>query len=306
MKRLGEAIPLSRLRRLRRTELPVDTVELARYLIGKIVVHDTDDGRLSGRIVETEAYPVGDSAGHAFRGETRRNASLFLGRGHAYVYFTYGSSFMLNVTSEAVGVGAGVLLRALEPLEGIDRMQRARGGAELLDLARGPGRLAEAMLIDFKQDGLDLCAAGPLWLAATRSKTGAIGESVRIGLTRNVDQNALLRARQSIREWSKEVTRVVAWHSQINLDIAADGLEQQISKLPVAGGSSGSGSYWTLPPINPHSQVWQTPVRHDHCTGTSQASANSSKLENREFHGTVSPLRVNETCGPMPGSPAGA
>ncbi len=82
----------------------MDTVELARYLIGKLAVHDTDDGRLSGRIIETEAYPVGDSAGHAFRGETRRNGSLFLGRGHAYVHFTYGSSFMLNVTSEVAGV----------------------------------------------------------------------------------------------------------------------------------------------------------------------------------------------------------
>jgi DNA-3-methyladenine glycosylase len=165
----------------------VDTVELARYLIGKVVVHHTENGRLSGRIVETEAYPVGDSAGHAFRGETRRNASLFLERGHAYVYFTYGSSFMLNVTSEAAGVGAGVLLRALEPLEGIDRMQRFRGGAALLDLARGPGRLAQAMEIDFSQDGLDLCDAGPLWLATSRQKTRPIGESVRIGLTRNVD-----------------------------------------------------------------------------------------------------------------------
>jgi DNA-3-methyladenine glycosylase len=145
MKRAAETIPV---RRLRRAELPVDTRQLARYLIGKVAVHDTDGGRLSGRIVETEAYPPGDSAGHAFRGETRRNASLFLGRGYAYVYFTYGSSFMLNVTSEAVGVGAGVLLRALEPLEGVNQMQRFRGGAPLLDLARGPGRLAQAMEID--------------------------------------------------------------------------------------------------------------------------------------------------------------
>src|SRR3984957_20677802 len=79
MKPVGESTPVRQLRRLRRVELPVDTVELARYLIGKVAVHDTDNGRLSGRIVETEAYPVGDSAGHAFRGETRRNASLFLG-----------------------------------------------------------------------------------------------------------------------------------------------------------------------------------------------------------------------------------
>ena len=182
-----DTIRAPRLRRLRRAELPEDTVELARYLIGEVVVHDADGGRLSGRIVETEAYPVGDSAGHAFRGETRRNASLFLRPGHAYVYFAYGSSFMLNVTSEVVGVGAGVLLRALEPLEGIDRMHRLRGGAGLLDLARGPGRLARAMQIDLRQDGLDLCAAGPLWLATSGRKTAAIGKSARIGLTRNVD-----------------------------------------------------------------------------------------------------------------------
>jgi len=77
-------------------------------------------------------------------------------------------------------------LRALEPLEGIDRMERSRGGAGLLDLTRGPGRLAEAMQIDFKQNGLDLCAAGPLWLATSRQEAGVIGKSVRIGLTRNV------------------------------------------------------------------------------------------------------------------------
>jgi DNA-3-methyladenine glycosylase len=187
MKPAGDTISGCRLRRLRRMELPVDTVEMARYLVGKIVVHDIDGDRLSGRIVETEAYPVGDSAGHAFRGETRRNATLFLGPGHAYVYFAYGSSFMLNVTSEAAGIGAGVLLRALEPLDGIDQMQRLRKGAALLDLARGPGRLAQAMQIDFRQNGLDLCAAGELWLATSRLKTVAIGKSVRIGLTRNAD-----------------------------------------------------------------------------------------------------------------------
>ena len=116
----------------------MDTVKLARHLIGKAVVHDVAAGRLSGRIVETEAYPVGDSAGHAFRGKTPRNSSLFLKRGHAYVYFTYGSSFMLNVTSEIRGVGGGVLLRALEPLEGITLMQRSRATTRLIDLARGP------------------------------------------------------------------------------------------------------------------------------------------------------------------------
>jgi DNA-3-methyladenine glycosylase len=95
---------------------------------------------------------------------------------------------MLNVTSEVRGVGAGALLRALEPLEGIDLMQRSRGTTRLIDLARGPGRLTEAMRIDLQQDGLDLCIAGPLWLAATAQNPGAIGTSAHIGLTRNVDQ----------------------------------------------------------------------------------------------------------------------
>jgi DNA-3-methyladenine glycosylase len=188
MKRSDQAAPGGRLRRLRRAELPVDTVELARYLIGKVVVHDVAAGRLSGRIVEAEAYPIGDSAGHAFRGKTPRNTSLFLGRGHAYVYFVYGSSFMLNVTSELRGIGGGVLLRALEPIEGIDLMQRSRPATRLIDLSRGPGRLAEAMRIDFRQDGVDLCAAGPLWLAVTGQNTGTVSKSVRIGLTRNIDR----------------------------------------------------------------------------------------------------------------------
>jgi DNA-3-methyladenine glycosylase len=188
MKRSDQTASDGRLRRLRRAELPVDTVKLACYLIGKVVVHDIAAGRLSGRIVETEAYPIGDLAGHAFRGKTPRNSSLFLERGHAYVYFVYGSSFMLNVTSEVRGIGGGALLRALEPLEGIDLMQRSRAATRLIDLARGPGRLTKAMRIDLKQDGVDLCAAGPLWLAATAQHTGAIGKSVRIGLTRNIDQ----------------------------------------------------------------------------------------------------------------------
>ena len=166
-------------------------MELARYLIGKVVVHDVQSGRLSGRIVETEAYPIGDTAGHAFRGKTRRNLSLFLERGCAYVYLAYGSSFLLNVTSEALGTGGGVLLRAVEPLEGIDLMAGACGTTHLASLGRGPGRLTKALQVDLRQDGLDLCAAGPLWLAAVAQRTGPIGKSVRIGITRNA--NRLLR-----------------------------------------------------------------------------------------------------------------
>src|SRR5712675_1857432 len=168
------------IRRLRRSELPANTLKLARYLIGKTLVHDSPNGRMSGRIVETEAYPIGDTAGHAFGGETPSRRSLFLERGRSYVYFTYGSCFMMNVSSEESGVGAGVLLRAIEPLEGIPFMERRRGTNLLHDLARGPGRLAQAMDIDKRYDGVDLCAEGKLWLGAAVRPAAQIGTSIRI------------------------------------------------------------------------------------------------------------------------------
>jgi DNA-3-methyladenine glycosylase len=168
-------------RRLRRSELPINTVELARYLIGKTLVHDLESGRRSGRIVETEAYLVGDAAAHAFRGMTPRNRSLFRDRGHAYVYFCYGCWFMLNVSGETEGVGAGVLLRALEPLESPEPLPADKSR---FDLARGPGRLARWMHIDRTYDGLDLVGGGALWLGTAVRPAGSIGESVRIGITR--------------------------------------------------------------------------------------------------------------------------
>ncbi len=107
---------------LTRDDLPGDTIELARYLVGKYLVHDLPEGRMSGRIVEMEAYPIGDSTSYAFRGRRSHNDSMFLARGHAHVRLTYGISYMLNVSSEDEGVGAGVLIRAIEPLEGLDAM----------------------------------------------------------------------------------------------------------------------------------------------------------------------------------------
>lgn len=176
------------LRRLRRAELPADTATLARFLIGKTLVREHSSGRMSGRIVETEAYVVGDAAGHAFRGLTPRNRTLFLDRGHAYVYFIYGCWYALNVSGETPGVGAGVLVRAIEPLEGIALMRRRRRDAREVDLARGPGRLAAALAIDRHYDGVDLCAPGPLWLAAAVRPPGRIGRSARIGISRETER----------------------------------------------------------------------------------------------------------------------
>jgi DNA-3-methyladenine glycosylase len=172
---------------LERAELPVDTTQLAGFLIGKLLVRMLADGAAGGRIVETEAYDIGDPAGHAYRGMTPRNRALFLEHGHAYVYLAYGTSFMLNVSSEASGVGAGVLIRAIEPICGIALMQRNRGTGRVRDLARGPGRLSAALAIDRRLDGIDLCRAGPLWLGTDGRMSAEIGQGKRIGITRAAD-----------------------------------------------------------------------------------------------------------------------
>jgi DNA-3-methyladenine glycosylase len=149
------------------------------------------EGVASGRIVETEAYVVGDAAGHGYRGMTPRNRSLFLKRGHAYVYLVYGRAYMLNVSSEPAGIGAGVLIRALEPGDGVSIMQRNRNVTRPRDLARGPGRLTAALRVDRWLDGVDLCPEGALWIGCCDDNPGEIGQSIRIGIVR--DANRLLR-----------------------------------------------------------------------------------------------------------------
>ncbi|WP_345814603.1 DNA-3-methyladenine glycosylase [Paraburkholderia sp. PREW-6R] len=173
---------------LSRDDLPVDTVELARFMIGKYLVHDTPDGRTSGRVVETEAYPPGDAASHAFKGRRPHNGSMYLARGHAYVRLTYGLSYMLNMSAEAVDVGAGILFRAIEPLEGLPLMEARRPGVGLRDLARGPGRLTMALGIGQSFDGRDLCAGQGLWIGAIETAPMPVGVTTRIGLSRETDR----------------------------------------------------------------------------------------------------------------------
>jgi len=146
-------------------ELPVSTVALARKLIGLILVRAAADGIVAGRIVETEAYPLRDPASHALRGPRPRNASMFLGPLHAYVYLIYGRSLCFNIASEAADRGAAVLIRALEPVAGLELMRRRRGLCGERELCRGPGRLAAALAIDRGLDGRYLPGDAELWLA---------------------------------------------------------------------------------------------------------------------------------------------
>jgi DNA-3-methyladenine glycosylase len=175
----------SDLRALRVDELPQGTIALAKFLLGKVLVRDGDDGRQSGRIVETEAYPPGDDAGHARSGRTARNASLYLARGRVYVYRAYGVSMMLNISSEKDGVGAGVLIRALEPLTGLEVMRKRRGLEDVYRLTKGPGRLTQALAIDLSLDGTLYESGNALWLGDDGFAGPAIRRSLRIGITRN-------------------------------------------------------------------------------------------------------------------------
>jgi DNA-3-methyladenine glycosylase len=173
---------------LSRETLPQDTVGLARFLIGKLIVRALPRGLASARIVETEAYLAHDQASHSFRGMTARNRVMFGPPGYAYIYLAYGVSFMLNVSSGAEGVGEAVLIRAAEPVTGLALMMQNRGTVPARDLMRGPGRLAKALDISRGLDGTDLCAAGPLWLASDGHEHQPIGVSVRIGISRDAER----------------------------------------------------------------------------------------------------------------------
>jgi DNA-3-methyladenine glycosylase len=177
--------------RISRRALPVASVALARFLIGRYLVHQTAHGRIAGRIVETEAYPPGDPTGYARPGLTISNAPLFQARGTGYVRMVYGTCLTLNLAAEAEGTGAAVLIRALEPTEGIDLMLANRPASRLRDLARGPGRVCAAMGIGLALSGVDLCTSRILWLERRGGGRAHIQVSTRIGLSR--DQHRRLR-----------------------------------------------------------------------------------------------------------------
>ena len=165
------------------------TPEVARRLLGHILVSDVGGRRTAGRIVETEAY-IGpdDPACHGYGARrTRRNASLFAKAGTAYVYFTYGMHWCLNAVTERPGFPAAVLIRALEPLEGLATMRRRRGGVPDRELCSGPAKLCQALGVTGREDGLPL-TRGPLRVVrAELRQRYAISMTARIGITRAAD-----------------------------------------------------------------------------------------------------------------------
>ena len=159
------------------------SLAVARDLIGCELLVDG----VGGRIVESEAYARDDPASHAFPGPTRRNASMFGPAGHAYVYFSYGVHWMLNIVcGSKPGAGEAVLIRALEPTAGIEVMRERRGREALLELCRGPGRLGQALAIGPALDGEPI-GAGRIELRLA-PPAGAVAQTTRIGIRRAVEQ----------------------------------------------------------------------------------------------------------------------
>lgn len=164
-------------------------VEAAKYLVGSYLVRDFQGNRLIGKIVETEAYFEEDEASHSYRGKTPRTKVMFGLAGHAYVYFSYGVHWCMNITAGDAGYGAAVLIRALEPIAGLETMHKLRGGKAKNDvnLANGPGKLTQALAIDKTLYGHDL-QLSPLQLLKDDSATPEqIVTTTRVGISKATD-----------------------------------------------------------------------------------------------------------------------
>lgn len=163
-----------------------DTLQVAQELLGTLLVRQVDGVRVAGIIVEVEAYcGLIDSASHTYRGKTERNKSMFGPVGHAYVYFIYGSHYSVNIVSRHADVpSGGVLIRALQPVEGLEYMQAQRKQTNAFNLTNGPGKLAQALTIDKKLDGITIMQPGELFIepGPAFDKT-LIQASPRIGIS---------------------------------------------------------------------------------------------------------------------------
>jgi DNA-3-methyladenine glycosylase len=171
-----------------------NVLTVAKELIGKILVKKEMNEIVSGRIIEVEAYDGNiDEAAHTFIGKTKRNEVMFKEGGYLYVYFTYGAHFCCNVVTGKKDHGAAVLIRAVEPISGIDKMIKRRFGRklksekEIFDLTSGPGKLCKAFKINREHSGLDLTDDVIYLLDAPKLRPNKIGISKRIGISKSVD-----------------------------------------------------------------------------------------------------------------------
>jgi DNA-3-methyladenine glycosylase len=177
-------------RRLPRTFFARPSLDVAPELLGQELVRRLPSGEeLRVRVVETEAYRQDDPASHSYRGPTPRNAVMFGQAGRLYVYFTYGMHHCINVVTGADGEGSAVLLRAAEPLEGLDAMARRRGTDRVRALCSGPARLAAALGIDRSLDGVDLVGGDLIWLErGSQVPPEQIATGPRVGIRRGIQE----------------------------------------------------------------------------------------------------------------------
>jgi DNA-3-methyladenine glycosylase len=169
-------------RRLPRSFYARPATDVAPDLLGHVLVRMLPGGtRLSARLVEVEAYEPDDPGSHAFRGMTARNEVMFGRPGHLYVYFTYGMHFCMNAVTRRAGEGSAVLLRAGEPLGGLDEMRARRGRDRDVELCSGPGRFTQALAIARSENGVDLVSGDVAWVERG-VRTGAVGVGIRVGV----------------------------------------------------------------------------------------------------------------------------
>ncbi len=177
------------MRLLERSFYQRETVEVAHDLLGKIVVRQYYHHLLAGRIVETEAYTIDDEASHSHRGQTHANRAMFGPVGHAYIYFIYGNHYCLNAVARNQNHEAGgVLIRALEPINGIEFMKQFRGITDIHNLTNGPGKLAQALHITKALYGIDLTQKGELYIVDGQTiPEKDICAAPRIGISKATD-----------------------------------------------------------------------------------------------------------------------
>ncbi|MCX8009793.1 MAG: DNA-3-methyladenine glycosylase [Ignavibacteria bacterium] len=165
------------------------TLRLAKDLLGKILVRRIDEKILKGKIVETEAYvDRNDLAAHSAAGKTARNKVMFGEPGLAYVYFTYGMHYCFNIVAEKIGRGCAVLIRSLEPIEGLEFMMKFRGTDSIENLTNGPAKLCEAFNIDKRLNGCDLKTSNELFLIDSEISQFKIVQTTRVGIKQSIDK----------------------------------------------------------------------------------------------------------------------